>query len=66
MVAGLHLVVGLGWAMFIFDLFGGGTPSDYHSAQKTNGPAKSLKHKLLGIVVFLIGVVLLIQFVNTL
>ncbi len=63
---GLCLIVGFGWAMFIIGLISltGGTPESFAEAQRDYPGAKTLKGKLLGLLLVILGITSMIYSLN--
>lgn len=55
MFYGLVQLIGIGWALFIFDLLNHSVTSDYARDQREHPPTKNKQVKILGFVFMLVG-----------
>lgn len=57
-ILGLSQIIGLGWALFIFDLITHNTPSDYYFAQKSYSKTKGIRKKVVGLSLIVFAIIL--------
>jgi hypothetical protein len=65
MIAGLSVLIGWGWALFIFDLLSHSFSGDYREYQISYPGSKSVKGKFFGILLMVSGgIIFLISLLN--
>jgi quinol-cytochrome oxidoreductase complex cytochrome b subunit len=62
-IAGLSLIIGVGWALFLFDLIAHNNSGDYANVQKSFSGTK-FGYKLLGLFLILISLFIIILLAN--
>jgi hypothetical protein len=53
---GLVQLIGMGWAIFIFDLFSHSVQSDYTQYQREHPPIKEKRARVVGLICLLVGI----------